>query len=63
MDAQMKARGADVPIKDLVPLHERKMDFRKNRGYQKILASVGEIGLIEPLCVYNENGGYIILDG
>ena len=63
MDAQMKARGVDVPLKDLVPLHERKMNFRKNRGYQKILASVREIGLIEPLCVYRENGAYIILDG
>jgi len=63
MDEKMKALGVDVDIRRLVPLNERKVNFRTNNGYRKILASIKEIGLIEPLCVYQEDGLYVILDG
>lgn len=55
--------GADVEIEKLVPLHERTVSFRAKNGYRKILSSIREIGLIEPLCVYQEGGVYVILDG
>jgi hypothetical protein len=63
MTDEMKVRGVDVPIGDFFPIHERKCNFHANTGYRKILASIREIGLIEPLCVFKENGGYAILDG
>ena len=63
MNGEMTARGADVEIGKLVPLQERKVNFRANNGYRKILASIREIGLIEPLCVFQEDGVFVILDG
>ncbi len=60
---EINMNGEDVDIEKLVPLKERDINFRKNRGYRKILSSISIIGLIEPLCVYKENGDYIILDG
>ena len=60
---EIHINGKDIDIQHLVPLKERAIDFNKNRGYKKILSSVNTLGLIEPLCVYKENGSYIILDG
>lgn len=60
---EIHMNGKDIDIHALVPLKEREIDFSKNRGYKKILSSINAIGLIEPLCVYRENGGYVILDG
>ena len=58
MADDMKAHGVD-----LVPLHERTLDLQTSRGFRKILASIKELGLIEPLCVYQQNGLHVILDG
>lgn len=63
MFKEINMNGEDVDIQMLVPLKEREIDLRKNRGYKKILSSINAIGLIEPLCVYKENGVYVILDG
>ena len=60
MDKGAGVKGEDVPIDNLVPLQKRKA---KNQGYRKILASIKAIGLIEPLCVFEENGRFVILDG
>lgn len=60
---QINMNGMDVALEKLVPLNEREIDLKKNRGYKKILSSISSIGLIEPLCVYQENGHYVILDG
>ena len=60
---ELNMNGEDVDIERLVPLKEREINFRQNRGYKKILSSINTIGLIEPLCAYRENGHYIILDG
>ena len=60
MERGAGVRGEDVPTEKLVPLHERRAD---KRGYSKLLASIRALGLIEPLCVYEENGKYTILDG
>lgn len=60
MDQGAGLTGVDVPIENLVPLHERSAH---EGGYKKILASVRAIGLIEPLQVYPEGEKYVILDG
>jgi len=64
MTDQFNVNGTDVPLAQLEPLRERtNINTKKHRGFQRILSSVRAIGLIEPLCVYPENGGYVILDG
>jgi hypothetical protein len=60
---EINMNGEDVEIERLVPLKEREINFRQNRGYKKILSSINTIGLIEPLCAYRENGHFVILDG
>lgn len=63
MDEAMKVEGRDIPLGLLKPLNERKVDLRSNIGFRKIMASIRAVGLVEPLCVYQENGHYVILDG
>ncbi len=50
----------DVPLIKLRPLRDRKVTKRE---YERILASVRAVGLIEPLVVFPDNGDYVILDG
>jgi ParB family chromosome partitioning protein len=64
MSQELNVNGIDIPLASLVPLHEREnINTKTHKGYRRILASVQAIGLIEPLCVYEENGVYVILDG
>jgi len=61
MDDSMKdSVGVDIPILRLRPLRERKV---AQREYDRILASIKAVGLIEPLVVYPEGDDYVILDG
>ena len=60
---EINMNGKDIDLEKLVPLNERGLNLKKNRGYRTILSSINTIGLIEPLCVYRENGHYVILDG
>jgi len=55
-----ESQGLDIPIIRLRPLRERKIP---KRAYDKILASIKAIGLLEPLVVYPEGDDYVILDG
>ena len=57
-DAGLK--GLDVPLDRLAPLQTREVH---KRGYSRLRASIRTLGLIEPLCVYEEDGKYTILDG
>lgn len=50
----------DVPVIQLRPLRERKITKRE---YDRIIASIKAVGLIEPLVVFPEDGDYLILDG
>lgn len=59
----LQVNGRDIPIDHLRVLNERVINFATNNGFRKIVASIGAIGLIEPLSVYAEGGGYVILDG
>lgn len=63
MGTPIEVQGKDIPIEMLEPLKERDINFEKHRGFNKILSTIQTIGLVEPLCVYKENGRYIILDG
>jgi len=63
MSEPLDLEGRDVPIDKLLPLNERNINLKNNRGFRKIVATIKAIGLIEPLCVYEEEGRYVILDG
>jgi len=64
MSKPFHVEGADVPIEFLQPLRERtNINTQKHRGFRRILSSIEKLGLIEPLCAYEEGGLYIILDG
>jgi ParB/RepB/Spo0J family partition protein len=52
--------GLDIPLIRLRPLRDRKVS---NRDFDRILASIKAVGLIEPLVVYPEGDDYVILDG
>ena len=54
------SEGLDIPLIRLRPLRERKVSKRE---FNRILASVKAVGLIEPLVVYPEGDDYVILDG
>ncbi len=54
------SQSIDIPIMRLRPLRERKVSSRE---YDRILASVKAIGLIEPLIVHPDGEDYVILDG
>jgi ParB family chromosome partitioning protein len=64
MSEPVDVNGIDIPITKLQPLREREnMNTKTHKGFQRILSSIKAVGLIEPLCVYPENGDYVILDG
>jgi ParB-like chromosome segregation protein Spo0J len=55
-----ESQGIDIPIIKLRPLRDRTVT---KHAYQRILASVKAIGLIEPLVVYPDGDDFVILDG
>ena len=64
MSSKPNINGVDIPITALAPLRERdNINTKTHKGFLRILSSIQSIGLIEPLCVFPENGGYVILDG
>lgn len=63
MNTETKISKKDVPISDLVPLNERDINLKGNRGFRRLVATIRAVGLLEPLAVYPDNGRYIILNG
>jgi ParB family transcriptional regulator, chromosome partitioning protein len=55
--------GRDISVGLLKPLNERTIKLKTNAGFRKIVSSIKAIGLVEPLCVYQEGDHYVILDG
>jgi len=53
-------QGLDVPIVKLVPRNERKVTEKYKK---RIRASLGAVGLIDPLIVFPQGDDYEILDG
>jgi hypothetical protein len=59
-------QGIIIPITSILPLKHVKTWTRSSQKYQQILASVSEVGIIEPLIVYPHNGkseSFLLLDG
>jgi len=54
------SQAIDVPIGKLRPRRERKV---AKRDYDRIVATIKAVGLIEPLIVFPEGENYEILDG
>jgi ParB-like chromosome segregation protein Spo0J len=54
------SEGLDIPLLRLRPLRDRKVSKRE---FERILASIQAVGLIEPLVVYPDGDDYVILDG
>lgn len=54
-----------VAIGDILPTRTLAKDIRDTPKFRTILASIQEVGIIEPLAVHPEpaGGGYILLDG
>jgi hypothetical protein len=55
-----------VPIDKIVPLRKVPGDIHKFERYSRILASLKEVGLIEPLILFPQksvDGSYLLLDG
>ncbi len=55
-----ESEARDIPIIQLRPLRERKISQRE---FDRILASIKAIGLIEPLIVFPEGEDFVITDG
>ena len=53
----------NIALKDIQTMHPFPEGIRGSVKFKSILASVEEIGVIEPLAVYEENGKYLLLDG
>src|SRR6266404_3854536 len=59
-------QGMVVAITSILPLKQIKQSIRSTQKYQQVLASVREVGIIEPLIVFPQNGGldtFLLLDG
>ncbi len=54
------SEARDIPIISLRPLRDRKIS---QRDFDRILASIKAIGLIEPLIVYPEGEDFVITEG
>jgi len=59
-------KGVLLPIGSILPLRQLKPGVRVTQKYQQILASVREVGIIEPLIVFPQDRKaemYLLLDG
>jgi RepB plasmid partitioning protein/ParB-like nuclease domain len=59
-----KFDGVTVRLEDLLPTRVTGGKLKESVKYQALLASVREVGIVEPLSVYPQKAGkYLILDG
>jgi hypothetical protein len=59
-------QGIVLPIGSLLPLKQTKSIVSNTQKYQQVLSSVREVGIIEPLVVFPQEGmqgTYLLLDG
>jgi hypothetical protein len=59
-------QGMMVPIPSILPLKTLRQQMRSSYKYQQVLSSVREIGIIEPLIIFPQNGkmdSFVLLDG
>lgn len=58
--------GTIVPLTNILPLKQVKSSLKATQKYRQVLFSVREVGIIEPLIVFPQNGKrdtYLLLDG
>jgi len=61
-------QGLTLPVAAILPLRQVQLSLKCSEKYQQVLASVREIGIIEPLIVFPQQGTsnsntYLLLDG
>jgi RepB plasmid partitioning protein/ParB-like nuclease domain len=59
-------QGLTVPLNDILPLKPLKFSIHSSSKFQQVLASVREMGIVEPLVIFSQNskaGTYLLLDG
>jgi hypothetical protein len=59
-------QGMIVPVTQILPLKQIKPSMVSTQKYQQVLSSVLEVGIIEPLIIFPENGrpnSFLLLDG
>lgn len=57
-------QGLILAISSILPMKHVKTSIRATQKYLQVLASVREVGIIEPLIVYpQKDGSYLLLDG
>jgi ParB-like chromosome segregation protein Spo0J len=65
--AAFDLHGVHLPVERILPMKQVVTDPKKNATFRRVLSSVKEIGLIEPLIVYPQGAGkaanYSLLDG
>jgi len=58
--------GIVLPLTSILPVKQLKPFLKSSQKFQQILASIREIGIIEPLVVYPQNGTgntFLLVDG
>jgi ParB-like chromosome segregation protein Spo0J len=58
--------GVKIPLDSILPLKKVKSSVKKTMKYRQIATSIREVGVIEHLIVYPQNGSsgnYLLLDG
>ncbi len=61
-----ETQGIMIPIERILPLKKIKPQTRITKKYNQISASIREVGIVEHLIVYPQNGktgNYLLLDG
>jgi RepB plasmid partitioning protein/ParB-like nuclease domain len=65
--AAFNLRGINIPIAQILPTKQVVTEEKKNATFRRVLSSIKEVGLIEPLIVYPQGSGkpikYSLLDG
>jgi ParB-like chromosome segregation protein Spo0J len=64
--AGFNPRGVTIPVGNILPVKQLKLIVKASQKYHQILSSVREVGIIEPLIVFPQNGNsgtYLLLDG
>lgn len=60
------SRGVSIPVTALLPTKQLRQMHKTCQKYQQVLASVREVGIIEPLIVFPQTGSsevFLLLDG
>lgn len=64
--AAFELEGIVLPLTSILPVKQIKPSLKASQKFHQILSSIREIGVIEPLIVYRQNGGgdaYLLMDG